>query len=53
MNQDRKQEVSAAPDRKQYVSPVLVEYGSISKLTQTGAGPFADGGVGFMNGACL
>lgn len=40
--------------RKPYVEPRLVEYGSISKLTQFGSGSFADGGgPQMMMLACL
>ena len=52
MNQERQHAVPAVPERKQYVSPVLIEYGSVSKLTQNGAGSFSDGAA-FMGGACL
>jgi hypothetical protein len=40
--------------KKAYAPPRLVEYGNIAKLTQTGAGPGADGGTtaGMMM-ACL
>jgi len=31
--------------KKAYISPSLVEYGSIAKLTQSGAGTGTDGGV--------
>ena len=40
--------------KKRYVEPMLIEYGSISKLTQNSAGSFADfGGPQMMMGACL
>ena len=52
MNQERQHAVPAVPERKQYVSPVLIEYGSVSKLTQNSTGSFADAGA-FMTGACL
>jgi hypothetical protein len=40
--------------KKAYVEPSLVEYGSISKLTQNGSGSFADGGgPQMMMNACL
>jgi hypothetical protein len=49
---------SAAPDsriKKPYFSPSLVEYGSVAKLTQNGAGTGVDGGTmaGMMMGMCL
>jgi hypothetical protein len=34
--------------RKPYVSPALLEYGSIAKLTESGVASAADGPVGFM-----
>ncbi|MGI8559328.1 MAG: lasso RiPP family leader peptide-containing protein [Solirubrobacteraceae bacterium] len=39
--------------KKQYEAPALVAYGSIGKLTQTGAGSGTDGGVAGMSMACL
>jgi len=40
--------------KKSYASPRLVEYGSIAKLTQSGAGSGADGGlVAGMMMTCL
>ena len=45
---------SGVEARKPYVEPKLVEYGSISKLTQNGSGSFADGGgPQMMMMACL
>jgi hypothetical protein len=38
--------------KKTYMSPNLVEYGSIAKLTQAGGATAADGPVGFMM-SCL
>ena len=52
MEKEKKESVQTATDRKLYVSPVLVEYGSIAKLTQNSTGSFADTGAQ-MNGACL
>ncbi len=43
---------SGAPSKKQYGEPALVAYGSISKLTQNGAGSGVDGGLG-MSMVCL
>jgi hypothetical protein len=37
--------------KKPYVSPALVEYGSIAKLTEAGGLSAADGPVGFMMNA--
>jgi preprotein translocase subunit Sss1 len=34
--------------KKPYVSPALLEYGSIAKLTEAGSGLLVDGIVGFM-----
>lgn len=40
--------------KRRYVPPTLSEYGSVAKLTQTGAGTGADGGVDpTMMMACL
>lgn len=40
--------------KKPYVEPKLVEYGSVSKLTQFGTGSFADfSGAQMMMMACL
>jgi hypothetical protein len=45
------QPVSSA--KKPYTSPKLVEYGTVSKLTQTGTGSGTDGGSGTMAMVCL
>lgn len=47
-----------APDRSEsgrrvYVAPELVEYGTVSKLTQSGGGSLSDGGAMRRMGACL
>jgi hypothetical protein len=34
--------------KKPYISPTIVEYGSIAKLTESGGLSAADGPVGFM-----
>jgi hypothetical protein len=34
--------------KKPYISPALIEYGSIAKLTEAGGASGADGPVGFM-----
>ena len=40
--------------KKPYVTPKLVAYGSVSKLTQSGQGSGTDGGPpGFMAKMCL
>jgi hypothetical protein len=44
---DRREESGNAPDKRQeerrpYVAPELVEYGSVAKLTQTGGATFND-----------
>lgn len=45
---------TGADTKKPYVEPSLVEYGSISKLTQLGTGSFADAfGAQMMMMACL
>jgi hypothetical protein len=49
MEEEKVQGVSETESRKQYVAPVLVEYGSISKLTLNNGGSFADGS-GLRNG---
>jgi len=36
-----------------YFPPTLLEFGSIAKLTQTGAGSGTDGGTGTMQMMCL
>ena len=38
--------------RRAYVAPVLVEYGTVAKLTQTGGGSVTDFGA-MMRMACL
>ncbi len=48
----------AAPDkseprRRTYIPPELVEYGTVSKLTQTGTGSFNDAGGMMMMMSCL
>ena len=43
MTRDEAQRPDTGADaKKPYVEPKLVEYGSISKLTQLGTGSFAD-----------
>jgi hypothetical protein len=34
--------------KKPYVSPALLDYGSVAKLTESGSGTLVDGPVGFM-----
>ena len=43
---------TAASGRRSYVAPVLVEYGTVAKLTQTGGGSITDFGA-MMRMACL
>jgi hypothetical protein len=50
MQTDSKDQITPA-SKKVYSCPVLVEYGSIAKLTQGGAS--AGGDVGGMQAACL
>ena len=48
-NGDDRPEGSKPPrPKKPYQPPVLVDYGSIAKLTQAGGASAADGPVGFM-----
>ena len=57
MNEVEKKISSIEPARttlkKTYISPNLLEYGNIAKLTQTGAGTGSDGGTGTMMMMCL
>jgi len=39
--------------KKPYAAPKLVAYGTVSKLTQTGAGSGTDGGTAGMSMMCL
>ena len=48
---DRRAPEEIESERRAYVPPELVEYGSVSKLTQTGTGSFADFGMMMMT--CL
>ena len=51
---DTKLQDMGADTRKPYVEPKLVEYGSVSKLTQVSSGSFADFmGPQMMMMACL
>ncbi len=52
MEEEKTKPASEAETRKPYGAPVLVEYGSISKLTLNNVGSFADAS-GFMMGVCL
>ena len=45
---DRRAPEEIENGRRVYVPPELVEYGSVSKLTQTGTGSFADFGMMMM-----
>jgi len=38
-----KKSAEPSPERKVYITPELVEYGSIAKLTQGASGPVGDG----------
>lgn len=45
---------SEPAQKKPYATPKLVAFGTVSKLTQTGAGSGADGGrPGYMAMKCL
>jgi len=50
---DKNQTPSETKKRRPYREPALVEYGSISKLTQNGSGSGADGGSAGMNMVCI
>ena len=51
---DGRAPVEAAPGRRAYATPALVEYGTVAKLTQTGSGSVADFfGMRRMMMACL
>ena len=39
--------------RRAYVTPELIAYGSVSKLTQGNVGSFTDAGAMMTMGACL
>ncbi|RPH81972.1 MAG: lasso RiPP family leader peptide-containing protein [Nitrospiraceae bacterium] len=45
MEQDKPQAPLDMTAKKPYVTPCLVEYGSVAKLTQGGAGSVTDGGM--------
>jgi len=45
MEQDKHQITLDRTAKKPYVTPCLVEYGSVAKLTQNGNGTGADGGM--------
>ena len=56
---DQKRQEPDADDRrttrlakKPYATPVVTEYGSVAKLTQSGAGSIADGGFSQLK-TCL
>ena len=40
---------SRTAGKKPYVKPVLTEYGSVAKLTQSGSGTLPDDGSGIAN----
>jgi len=49
---------SATPDaqarpKRAYVSPALIEYGSVGKLTQAGSGTYAEVSKTMMTMTCL
>jgi hypothetical protein len=49
MEEERVQRDAETENRKQYVAPVLVEYGNIRKLTLNNMGSMTDGS-GLRNG---
>lgn len=55
MRQDANDPDARDETRKPYTEPRLIEYGSIAKLTQSGAGSRSDfdGGGRMMVGPCL
>jgi hypothetical protein len=59
MGKKAEQEIRANPKgtlkvtKKPYVSPQLIEYGNVEKLTRSGLGSGADGGTGSMAMKCL
>jgi hypothetical protein len=52
MEKDTTRDTPATGLRKNYAQPVLIEYGSIAKLTQGTGSVGNDGGPGMMN-PCL
>ena len=50
---DRRAPEELESGRRAYVPPELIEYGSVSKLTQAGTGSFADAGGMMMMMTCL
>lgn len=50
---DRPDETPATPRKRRYVSPELVEYGSIGKLTRGGSGTVGEGVGGMSMPMCL
>lgn len=54
MNQAPEQkDTGVSTPRRPYSTPSLVEYGSVSKLTQTGTGTGTDGGSAGKSMMCL
>ncbi len=54
--QGRREDVQAgdgSASRRKYVSPELIEYGTVAKLTQTGGATQADALVWMRMGSCL
>jgi len=49
--EDQPEVAKKTQEKKPYVSPALLEYGSIAKLTEAGGFSAADGPVGFMMNA--
>jgi hypothetical protein len=52
-NDDEHEADEVETRQRAYVPPALVEYGSVSKLTQAGNGSFADAGGMMMMMSCL
>lgn len=52
-DEDRGASEIAETSRRAYAAPLLIEYGSVAKLTQSGNGSFADAGGMMMMMSCL
>jgi len=51
-DEDSNDRTAARLQKKTYATPVITEYGSIAKLTQSGAGSIADGSFSQLK-SCL
>jgi hypothetical protein len=50
--QDANDRPAERPQKKTYATPVITEYGSVAKLTQSGVGSISDGGTSQLR-SCL